>query len=125
MLEATCEYALTRHQFGRPIGEFQSVKHPLAELAMVHRFSRALIWFAARAWQRGDDGWEEWALLCKAHVTEQVCALTRQCVFLMGAYGFAWESGEHVWLKRALFNFSYLGGATELRRRLAALRGWA
>ncbi len=34
LVEATAEHARTRRQFGRPIGEFQAVAHPLADCAI-------------------------------------------------------------------------------------------
>lgn len=124
MLETAVEYAVTRKQFGRLIGEFQSIKHPLAELAVAHEFSRALLWQAANSFDAGEDDWREWALLCKAHITGLVVTMARQCIFSMGAMGFSWESDMHLWLKRALFNSIHLGTPLRLRQALAALRGW-
>ena len=124
VLKSATEYAVTRKQFGRYIGEFQSIKHPLAELAVKHEFSRALLWKAASAWQSQDSDWLEWSLLCTSHITELALAMSRQCIFSMGAIGFAWESDMHLWLKRALFNSIHLGSPKELRRELAGLRGW-
>ena len=124
VLNTTCEYANTRRQFGRLIGEFQSVKHPLAEAAMNHKFAESLLWSSASQWESANAGYEESALLCKAHVTELAISTIRVCIQLMGAYGFTWESDLHLWLKRAMFNAHHLGSPAETRSMLATVRGW-
>ena len=51
LVEAASEHARTRVQFGRAIGDFQAVAHPLASAAMRLRAARALVRHAARAWR--------------------------------------------------------------------------
>src|SRR5205823_2371971 len=47
LLDTTVEYARTRRQFGRPIGEFQAVKHHLADALTGLEFARPLVYGAA------------------------------------------------------------------------------
>ena len=124
MLETTRQYAITRKQFGRAIGEFQSVKHPIADMTVVHEFSRALVWDAANAWDGRSEAATEAAMLCKAHITAHGVEVSRRCIELMGATGFVWEEGHHLWLKRALLDSALLGSPMELRSLLARSRGW-
>lgn len=49
LLDDACEHARTRRQFGRPIGDFQAVAHPLAEAAMA--LDAAALLARAAAWQ--------------------------------------------------------------------------
>ena len=49
MLDKAVAYAAERRQFGRPIGSFQAVKHMCAEMAAELEPCRALVWYAAYA----------------------------------------------------------------------------
>ncbi|MER8233619.1 acyl-CoA dehydrogenase [Streptomyces sp. NPDC094049] len=48
-VETAAEHARTREQFGRPIGQFQGVKHLCADMLVRLEQARALTWDAARA----------------------------------------------------------------------------
>ncbi len=52
-LDLALDYALTRRQFGQPIGEFPRVTNKLAMMAAEILGSRRLTWFAARAKDEG------------------------------------------------------------------------
>jgi hypothetical protein len=47
MLELTTDYAKQRTQFGRPIGQFQAVKHQLADALVALELARPLLYGAA------------------------------------------------------------------------------
>lgn len=123
-ITTTRDYALTRETFGRKIGEYQSIKHPLADMLITHGFSQMLLRQAARAWDAQDPQGGELARLAKAHITHEVVGMARTCVEIMGAYGFTWEGGDHIWLKRAMFDSLQGGGTLQVRRELADVRGW-
>ena len=56
-LHTASEYAKVRVQFGRPIGQFQAVKHALADMLVAVEQSAAVAWDAAAAWSEDDaDG---------------------------------------------------------------------
>lgn len=48
MLDLACAHVGTRRQFGRPVGEFQAVKHQLADVLVALEFARPLVFEAAR-----------------------------------------------------------------------------
>ena len=122
-LTNTRDYAVTRQTFGRKIGEYQSIKHPLADMAVSHGFAQLLLRRAAQAWDAGEAASAELACLAKAHITHEVVGMARQCVEMMGAFGFTWEGGDHIWLKRAMFDCLNAGTPPALRREIAAARG--
>src|SRR5262245_32578857 len=55
-VETAAEYAKVRVQFGRPIGQFQGVKHKCADMLARTELARAAAWDAARALQERDNG---------------------------------------------------------------------
>ena len=123
-LEMTCSYALTREQFGQPIGAFQAVKHQLANMATDLEPSLALVWYSAHAFDRIQDQSTRHAALVKAHMADLYDRVTRDSTELHGGIGFTWEFDLHLWFRRALFDRSVLGEAIYHRARAADLAGW-
>ena len=54
-VDTAAEYAKERVQFGRPIGQFQGVKHKCADMLCRVELARAAAWDAARAVDDGDE----------------------------------------------------------------------
>ncbi len=123
-LDMTVKYALTREQFGQPIGAFQAVKHQLADLAAELDPSLSLWWYAAHAHDRIPERAERHAALAKAHLTDLYDRTTRMTTELHGGIGFTWEYDLHLWFRRAIFDRAFLGTASYHRRRAADLAGW-
>jgi alkylation response protein AidB-like acyl-CoA dehydrogenase len=123
-LDMTAKYALTREQFGQPIGAFQGVKHQLADLACDLEPSRSLWWYAAHAFDQIQDKSERHAAITKAHMTDLFDRATRTAIELHGGIGFTWEFDLHLWWRRAVFDRAFLGEAGYHRERAAVLAGW-
>ena len=123
-LEMTRDYALTREQFGQPIGAFQGVKHQLADLASVLEPARSLWWYAAHAFDHIQDQAERHAALAKAHMTDIYDRAVRTAIELHGGIGFTWEFDLQLWFRRSLFDRAFLGEAAYQRERAAELAGW-
>lgn len=98
-------YAKIREQFGRPIGQFQAIKHKCAEMIADTERATAAVWDAARAL---DDAGEsssdvEFAAAVAATLapaTAQRC--TQDCIQVHGGIGFTWEHDTNVYYRRAL-----------------------
>jgi alkylation response protein AidB-like acyl-CoA dehydrogenase len=117
MLFATVEYAKVRSQFGRPIGSFQAVKHACADMLVQIEVSRQLVEAAVAAVVAGDATAE--AAMAKAHVCSAAVDVAGKAMQLHGGIGYTWESGVHVYLKRAALNRSLFGSPAAHRRQLA------
>ena len=124
LVDMCVEYAKTREQFGRKIGEFQAVKHQLARLGLDVEPTRALYWHAAYAVDHLPEEGERSAALAKAHITDRAMHTARMAVELHGGIGFTWECDVQMWFKRAMFDRAWLGTPESLRERCAALAGW-
>jgi alkylation response protein AidB-like acyl-CoA dehydrogenase len=118
MLAATVSYARVRHQFGRPIGSFQAVKHACADMAVRLAVSRRLVEAAVQDVTAGADAGVS-ASMAKAHTGTAAVEIAGKAMQLHGGIGYTWESGIHVYLKRAAFNRSLFGSPAAHRQRLA------
>ena len=123
-LDMTVKYALTREQFGQPIGAFQGVKHQLADLACDLEPARSLWWYAAHAFDHIEEKSERHAALAKSHLTDLFDRVGRYAIELHGGIGFTWEFDLHLWWRRAALDRALLGEASYHRARAAALAGW-
>jgi len=112
-VDAAAEHARERRQFGRPIGQFQGVKHRCADMVCRTELARAAAWDAARADGEGDIG-SLTAAAAGALAIEAFYACAKDCVQVHGGIGFTWEHDAHRYLRRA----------TTLRQLLGAGRGW-
>ncbi|MDY6996138.1 MAG: acyl-CoA dehydrogenase family protein [Actinomycetota bacterium] len=118
MLTATVEYVAMRHQFGRPIGSFQAVKHACADMLVGVEVSRQLVSEAVTAVAAGGDT-EVAAAMAKAYATSAAVSVAGKAMQLHGGIGYTWESGVHTYLKRATLNRSLFGSPAAQRKRLA------
>ena len=115
-LETASEYAKVRVQFGRPIGQFQAVKHALADMLVAVEQSAAVAWDAAAAWSETatdtdpdpDAGRALSAQVAGAVALSAATHCTKQCIQTLGGIGFTWEHDAHLYLKRAMANLQLL-----------------
>lgn len=119
MLSATVAYAKVRHQFGRPVGSFQAVKHACADMAVKIAIARQLITAAvdAVAHDRPDAGVS--VAMAKSYACGAAVDIAGKAMQLHGGIGYTWESGIHVYLKRAALNRSLFGSPAAHRQELA------
>ncbi len=117
-------YAKEREQFGQPIGRFQGLKHQLAHMALDVEPARALLWYAAYAWDAGLVDAPRAAAMAKAHLADVYVRATRAAVAAHGGIGYTWEYGLNYWFRRALFDRAYLGSPAVHRSRAADMAGW-
>ncbi len=119
VLSRTCEYAAERIQFGRPIGSFQAVKHPLVNVMLAVETARSLVYGAAAALDSAPDNAEIYARMAKAAATDALAFAVDRGVQLHGGYGFTWDCDVHFYFKRSLWTAAVLGDARHHRRHLA------
>ena len=119
MLSATVGYAKVRQQFGRPIGSFQAVKHACADMLISVAVSRQLVQAAVQAIAEDRAGAGVAAAMAKSYVSSAAVDVAGKAMQLHGGIGYTWESGIHVYLKRAALNRSLFGSPADHRRELA------
>jgi alkylation response protein AidB-like acyl-CoA dehydrogenase len=106
----TCAYARERHTWGRPIGAYQAVAHPLADGATALDGARLLARKAAWALgggqerggqERGSDRGRELAAMAFAFAAETARDVTYGAVHFHGGYGFTLEHDAQLHYRRA------------------------
>ena len=122
--EMSVAYAGERTQFGQPIGRFQGLKHQLAHMALDVEPARALVWYAAYAWDAGLPDSRRAAAMAKAHLCDVYTRATRAAVAAHGGIGYTWEYGLNYWFRRSVADRAWLGSPSAHRARAAQLAGW-
>lgn len=118
------DYAKMREQYGQPIAAFQGLRYQLVGMALATEPSRGLYWYAAHAWDALPDKAPHAASQAKAHLTDMFLQITRDTVEAHGGIGFTWEHDTHVYMKRAMLDWAWLGSPSRHRLRAADLAGW-
>ena len=120
-LEMTVAYVKERHQFGRPVGSFQALKHRLAEVWVGVTQARAAARYAAACLAEGSPDARVAVALAKSACGEVAVLAAQECVQLHGGIGFTWEHPAHLLLKRAKSGSLALGTPDRHRAVLAQL----
>ncbi|TRW88004.1 acyl-CoA dehydrogenase [Mycolicibacterium sp. 018/SC-01/001] len=102
-------YAKIREQFGRPIGQFQAIKHKCAGMIAETERATSAVWDAARAIDeelhgnssaKSDFEFAAAVAATLAPVAAQHCA--QDCIQVHGGIGFTWEHDTNVFYRRAI-----------------------
>jgi len=118
-LDMAVEYAKVRHQFGRPIGSFQAVKHLLADVLLEVESARAAAHYALLAADDEDPELPAVASLAKAFCSDACLQATAENIQVHGGIGFTWEHPAHLYLKRAKTSQLLFGDPVYHRELLA------
>ena len=121
VLEDAVAYAKERIAFGRPIGSYQAIKHPLAEIAGGNECATAGVQYAAWALTENAHDARKAAAIAQSFASEQYCIATYRNIQVFGAIGFTWQMRNHLFYKRARANAELLGAPREQREQLIRL----
>lgn len=108
--DTASEYAKIREQFGRPIGQFQAIKHKCANMIAETERATAAVWDAARAIDEAlasgtddaDSAYEFAAAVAATLAPEAAQHCAQDCIQVHGGIGFTWEHDTNVYYRRAL-----------------------
>lgn len=122
--EMARDYVQVREAFGAKLGDFQAIKHQMANIVVEVEPTRGLYWFAAYSFAKMPEKATHAASLAKAQTAEVYDKVARMCTELHGGIGFTWEFDAHIWLKRAIFDLAWGGRPQRLFIRAAAQTDW-
>ncbi len=118
LLDVSVEYAKTRQQFGRPIGEYQAIKHHLATAMVELEFARPLVYGAALSYGTPDFARDVSA--AKVAASEASYSLAKTALQVHGAIGYTDEYDPSLWIRKARALYSAWGSVAEHRARVMA-----
>lgn len=119
-IDYTVAYLNTRKQFGRPIGSFQALKHPIAEAHVGIEQARSHVYAAAHTFEEGKEG-EIAVRMAKAHAGPAFAFAADRAIQFHGGFGFTYECDAQLYRRRALWCENQHGDALYHRRKLADL----
>jgi acyl-CoA dehydrogenase len=123
-LQLTVSYARDRVQFDSPIGRFQGVKHPLAEMYADLESFKSLVYYAAWALDESREAAPLAVSRAKAYATETFARIGIDAVQLHGGIAYTWEYDAQLYLKRAKWARPMFGDAEYHYARIATLGGY-
>ena len=107
------DYAKGREQFGRPIGAYQAVSHPIVDTYVETELARSLALWAAWCVAEDDEQTAIAVASAKAAAAEAAVAACERSIQVHGGIGFTWEHVLHRLYKRAEWIEAWEGfGAT-------------
>jgi len=121
-LQLTVKYAKERTQFGHPIGHFQAVKHPLAEIYVDLESFRSLLYYGAYAHDQRKAECSRVASLTKAYATETLNRTGTDAIQIHGATGYMTEVDIHLYYLRSKWARPVYGDSAAHYERAFALR---
>jgi 3-oxochol-4-en-24-oyl-CoA dehydrogenase len=121
-VSTAADYAKLRHQFGRPIGQFQAVKHRCARMLVAAEQAAAVVWDAARAMDEAADTADEsagqegaghdFAVAAAASLAaDAAVSCAHECIQVLGGIGYTWEHDAHLYYRRAMTLRALVGAA--------------
>jgi len=94
MVDMSVEYAKDRHQFGKPIGSFQAIKHQLATVYTQIEFTRPMVHLAALQSGRAVH-------TAKVAAIDMAMLAAETAIQVHGGMGYTYEVDLHMFMKRA------------------------
>ena len=119
-LELAVEYVSEREQFGKKIGIYQAVSHPLADTYVETELARSLAYWAAWCVAEDDEQAPVAAAAAKSFCAETAVAACERSIQVHGGIGFTWEHVLHRYYKRAQWIDAFGGHAAKQREVVAA-----
>jgi alkylation response protein AidB-like acyl-CoA dehydrogenase len=118
VFDRTLAYVKERHQFGRPIGAFQAIKHRCADMAVTLESSRSAVYYAAWALANDASDRDKAVSIAKSFCGDAARSICNEGTQLHGGMGFTWDLGLHTCLRRTKVLEHSHGDSTFHRRRL-------
>ncbi len=120
VIDYTLSYLQTRKQFGKLIGEYQALKHPMVDAYVAYEKARSHLYSAAHS--RTQEGKGSIAVhMAKASADKAYAYAADRAIQFHGGFGFTHDCDAGLHRRAAIFHASQYGDAAYHRSKLADL----
>ena len=117
IFDITIEYLRTRHQFGRQIGSYQSLKHMAADMLIEVETAASAARDAARALATDADDAQILINLAAFACADAYRDVSAQAIQLHGGIAYTWEHSAHLYWRRARTGMWLFGSSDHYREQ--------
>ncbi|MGB7406675.1 MAG: acyl-CoA dehydrogenase family protein [Pacificimonas sp.] len=124
VIDYTADYLRTRKQFGKLIGSYQALKHPLVDAFVNYEKARSHLYAAAHSFDdqgHNDRRGEVAVRMAKAQAETAYSYAADRGIQFHGGFGFTYDCDAGLHRRRAIWAASRFGDARAQKKRLAEL----
>ncbi len=119
-IDYTLDYLKTRVQFGKLIGSYQALKHPIVDAYVSYEQTRSHLYSAAHCFDEQGVG-EIATRMAKAQADATLSFAADRAIQFHGGFGFTYECDAQLYRRRAIWHASQYGDAAWHKEKLASL----
>lgn len=119
-IDYTLDYLRTRTQFGKLIGSYQALKHPIVDAYTRYEQARSHLYSAAHCFNEQGTG-EIAVRMAKASADVAYSFAADRSIQFHGGFGFTWDCDAQLYRRRAMWHAAHFGDAAFHRKKLARL----
>lgn len=125
VIDYTLDYLKTRKQFGKTIGEYQALKHPITNAYVDYEKARSHVYSAAHCFNdQGHNNWyrgEVATRMAKAACDKAYSYAADRAIQFHGGFGFTHDCDAQLYRRAAIWHASQHGDGAWHRAKLADL----
>jgi len=120
VIDYTTEYLKTRKQFGKTIGAYQGLKHPIVDALIEYEQARSHLYSAAHNFN--EQGLGEIAVhMAKVQADKTLTFAADRSIQFHGGFGFTYDCDAQLYRRRAAWHSAIYGDGAYHKKKLAAL----
>lgn len=120
VIDYTVDYLQTRKQFGKIIGSYQALKHPIVDAHVAYEKARSHLYSAAHTFTQQGEG-EIATRMAKSTASEAFSFAADRAIQFHGGFGFTYDCDAQLYRRRAIWCDAMQGDAAYHRKALAEL----
>lgn len=121
IFDITVEYLQTRHQFGRPIGSYQALKHMAADMLLDVESATSVAREAAAGFADGSDDSDELLFLAAFACADAYRSVSAEAIQLHGGIAYTMEHPAHLYWRRARTGLWLFGSSDQHRENYLSI----